>query len=374
MKNKRKRLLFRIFAASFSMVLLILMAINVFVGNAAIFDYIEKNVSPIGAANVTVGVDDEDGVYTLTAKEAGHTFRILQISDIHFTCGFPSYSLDRHAVTAIATLVHAEQPDLIVLSGDSISPIATSGATLNTMRIAEAVAALMESFEIPWTLVFGNHDGEGLATRAELAQYFASTNLEYCLFRRGDENIDGEGNDYIKLLNADGTLSEVVFFMDSHAGGFVGYDHVHENQIAWYKDTVDALNAKHLDFRSIMFIHIPPLEYETMYQRYQSGDSDIVMLYGEIGETISEGKDLGFYDALCEMDTTEYVFFGHDHKNSAALYDKNDGIVLSYTPTIDYSAYPFAKFVIERRGGNRISVAANGDITVDQVYLDALAE
>ena len=74
------------------------------------------------------------------------------------------------------------------------------------------------------------------------------------------------------------------------------------------------------------------------------------------------------------MDTTEYVFFGHDHKNSAAIYDKNEGIVLSYTPTIDYSAYPFAGLVIERRGGNRISVSANGDITVDQIYLDTLTE
>ena len=56
----------------------------------------------------------------------------------------------------INTLINEEKPDLIVCSGDNILGTGTNG--LNQF------IEMMESYQIPWTWVYGNHDAENTAT------------------------------------------------------------------------------------------------------------------------------------------------------------------------------------------------------------------
>ena len=99
-------------------------------------------------------------------------------------------------------------PDLIVLSGDNVYGEFEDNGTVLTALIAE-----MESYKIPWTLTFGNHDNETKkGMEWTCAQY---ENAEHCLFKRGPiDKLHGNGNFTIGVKQGD-KLSEVIWLMDS---------------------------------------------------------------------------------------------------------------------------------------------------------------
>lgn len=370
LKNQKRNYLFRGIAAALLTVLFVSLTVNIFHGNDAILNYIEETVSAVEHGAVTVSYAENEDRYSLTAEEEGYSFRVMQLSDIHLTCGYATYAEDCRAVNTIYTLVKEVKPDLIVLSGDSVSPIVLTGSTINTSLTARALAALFTKMQIPWTLVYGNHDDEGLASKSDLSAYFMS--VPGCLFRQGDPEADGEGNSVITLLNADKTLAQAVFFMDSHGSLTIGYDNVHENQIAWYKSELASLRNEYGNVPSVLYMHIPPEEYKTLNSRYLSGDPGVSRLYGTIRHRIAAGRNHGLYQALLEGQSTKYVFFGHDHTNSAGYRDAEDGILLSYTPSIDFSTYVSVHFRSEQRGCTYLDIAPDGGVTVTQLYIDTL--
>lgn len=372
-RMKKRRIVLPIVAA-FVALLLGLLTFNYVSGTDAIIGYIEETVSPVESEHsFTVNLDGGDGFYSFQVTDMSGDdadLRVLQLTDIHLTCGYPTYFLDVAAVDAVYELVKATRPDLIVLTGDIVSPIIFTGATGNSALIARAVGALFTQMEIPWTVIYGNHDFEGFASKSELSEYYES--LDYCLFQRGPSDIDGEGNTVIKVKNRDGSLRHALFFLDSHGGMPGGYDNPHENQIAWYKNTVDALRTRYGDFESILYQHIPLEEQKLFAERYENGDGGVECLYGELHKGVASGTNYGLYDALVEKGTTKYVFFGHDHTNLAAYRDTADGITLSYSPSIDFSTYVFTRFTSYQRGGTVVSIGMDGKARVSQIYSDTL--
>ncbi len=369
---KRKHRKLKI-VCSVLLILALLLGYNYIFGTSAICSYIEETVSPVtplSGEHLTVGKDEADGFVTLTPA-TDRDIRVLHLTDLHLTCGYPTYFLDRAAVDAIYALVAASRPDLIILNGDSISPILISGATGNTMRIAEAIGTLFEKIGIPWTLVYGNHDREGFAGLAEISAYFES--LPHCVFQTGPEGIDGYGNQVLKLLRPTGELRQALFLLDSNGGSFFGYDNVHENQVAWYRETAASLTARHGDFQAAMYLHIPVEEYATLAEKYRNGDPSVDKLYGENHESISYGTNYGLYAAAAESGVVRYMFFGHDHNNSMGLRDNETGIIMSFSMSIDFSAYPFTKFNSYQRGGNLLTLLPNGEMSFVQIPIDSLS-
>lgn len=96
--------------------------------------------------------------YSTFTKEKGTDFRILQLTDLHFGRGFLSIKKDKLAHNAVVTLVERVKPDFIILTGDNIYPIPIFSGTINNMKESKYVGNLMETFGIPWTMTFGNHD------------------------------------------------------------------------------------------------------------------------------------------------------------------------------------------------------------------------
>lgn len=373
LKTKKKRIVAPVISVFLAIVIGYL-SFNYVCGTDDIIEYIEKNVFPVESEHdFAVTRDEEDGFYTFQMQDvdaADTELRVLQLTDIHLTCGYPTYFLDVAAVDAVYELVRATRPDLIVLTGDIVSPIIFTGATGNSALIARAVGALFTRMQIPWTVIYGNHDSEGFMSKSELSDYYES--LDYCLFQRGPHDIDGEGNTVIKVKNKDGSLRHALFFLDSHGGMPGGYDNPHENQVAWYKDTVDALFGRYGAFESILYQHIPPDQQRTLAERYENGDTRVECLYGELGKRVASGTDYGLYDALVEKGTTKHVFFGHDHTNLAAYRDTTDGITLSYSPSIDFSTYVFTRFTSYQRGGTVVNIGTDGSARVSQIYSDDL--
>ena len=92
-------------------------------------------------------------------------YKILQLTDLHLGFGMFSGKKDRLALAAVTELIRRTGPDLIVLTGDSVFPFFPKSGTMNNRKQAEKLLAFLDGFQIPYTLVFGNHDCEMASCR-----------------------------------------------------------------------------------------------------------------------------------------------------------------------------------------------------------------
>lgn len=287
------------------------------------------SVESVGT-NVEIVSEDEDSV---TIRKNGEgDFKVVMFTDTHLN----GNKNDKLTLRYLVENITREKPDLVIFGGDNVSSAISKKRT-------DELTRLMNNLGVYWAAVLGNHDGEGILTysRKEVIDVYSTS--EYCLDRQGKENIDGNGNFTINILNSDGSLREVFFLMDS--GDYMSnemkekygvdksedrYDGVKESQVQWYKDKHDEIKAEYGDFKSVTVVHIPP------YQCQELEEAD--PLYGTKNEGICEsGFDSGLFDALKEKASAQAVYYGHDHVNDfGAVYD---GILLSYIQSSGYSSY-----------------------------------
>lgn len=324
--------------------------------------------------------EDENG-YTVFVTDGD--FKILQLTDIHLGGGFLSYSKDKMALNAVAAMVTNEKPDLVVITGDLAYPT-PQAMTLNNKNGAKLISALMEKLGVYWTAIFGNHDTEAYSyySREEMGDFYANTDLEKCLFKKGTDEIDGVGNYIINIKNTKGKITQSLVMLDSHSytdndyfGLLWKYDNLHQNQIDWYKAEIQKLTELNSGvtgveapaISSLCFIHIPLREYLDAYNEYVDNGlkdtDDVKYIHGKIGESgrlvYCGMNDDDFFESL---NGTKAIFCGHDHLNNIALQYK--GVMLCYGMSVDYLAY----LGISKQGGQRgctvITSKPNSEITV----------
>ncbi|MFR6641767.1 MAG: metallophosphoesterase family protein [Christensenellales bacterium] len=66
--------------------------------------------------------------------------------------------------------VNAVNPDLIAITGDALSPVFVTSGTRNSYRQTAVLTALFEKLKVPYAFCFGNHDGDGTAGKAYVAE------------------------------------------------------------------------------------------------------------------------------------------------------------------------------------------------------------
>ena len=74
-------------------------------------------------------------------------YKILQLTDLHLGFGMFSGKKDKLALEAVAELIHRTEPDLMVLTGDSVFPFFPKSGTKNNRKQAEKLLALAEKAE-----------------------------------------------------------------------------------------------------------------------------------------------------------------------------------------------------------------------------------
>ena len=319
---------------------------------------------------------DEDGVAFFVTDE---DFKVLQLTDIHIGGGILSAEKDKKALNAVAAMVTAEKPDLVIITGDMAATYPHAG-TLNNRYSHEYVIRLMENLGVYWTVTFGNHDSEIYNTlnRSEVAALYEDESLKYCLFDRGPENIFGECNHLINVKNSEGYITQSLIMMDSNSytdedplGLMWIYDNIHADQIEWYAGVIEKNQAHNAEIiknsgnltdaleipvvKSLLFIHIPLMETRDAYDEYLAagGDTDNVKyLRGKIGENdpyvYPSNEEDQMFETILTLDSTEAVFFGHDHLNNAVMDYK--GILFVYGFSIDYFAYSGIDKIGSQRG------------------------
>lgn len=350
-------------------------------------NFISESVKPVEYKNQLFPSVDSDGNYTFVTDG---DFRIMHLTDIHFGTGFLSIKKDSMAVNAVVSMITAEKPDLAIVTGDIAYPVPFQSGTVNNKRGAVLFAELMEKLGVYWCLTFGNHDTEAYSffTREQIAEIYQNhEKYPHCLFRPGPKSVDGSGNYVINVKNSQDRITQSLFMLDSHSytdndyfGIMWKYDCVHKNQIDWYKQQLEKLTAQNGGVRpkSLMFMHIPVVEMRDAYYEYRDNGfkdtENVKFITGKMGEknkvVYSSDKNNGLFDACLESDSTQGMFFGHDHLNNMSLNYK--GMYMSYGLSIDYLAYVNIQKFGSQRGCSVITVAPDGsfDVVKENYYQD----
>lgn len=234
------------------------------------------------------------------------SFKIVQITDMHISL---KKGQSEVCYELIDEVVRAEQPDLIVFTGDQVTE---QGPQEAWQRLVKQ----MEENEVPWTMVFGNHDHEQGLTRDEIFEMVAAA--PNCLMEKGEQK--GVGNYRLAVESAEsGKVAAMLYFLDSHANseqpGVGGYQWIDFSQIAWFIS-----QSKKYPLPSLIFFHIPLPEYQEALKG---------KVFGEKREEIcAPGLNSGLFTALLESGNVLGVFAGHDHENDyIGVYH---GIALGY--------------------------------------------
>lgn len=333
------------------------------------------------------------GEYTSLAKtdDVGNylddDFKIVAFTDMH---------LDTHKAKGNVTIemlirnISSQKPDLVVLVGDNVT------SAINARR-AKQFGKLMEEMGVYWTLVLGNHEGDNAASisRQKIIDIFAS--YPHCLVEKdikttkSGETVWGVGNHVINLLDSKGEIRQSLYFIDSGADmtqeDIEKYkeeiestnnkkdDYIKDSQIQWYKETVSHINEiARKTVKSVIFNHIPLVEFNTAYEKAMAGDAEAELLYGTKLETVcASGHNNGFFDVIHDLGSTQAFISGHDHVNDFAV--KYKGIILAYNQNSGYSSYNvvtkkksdtliqgYTVYTIDKDGGLTMQPYRNADL------------
>lgn len=248
---------------------------------------------------------------------ADHTFRIVQLSDLHYQ--YHSPRSDTALMRALA-IIRREKPDLVVLTGDIV-------CSRNTFLAWRSLAGSLASAAVPWATTLGNHDVEYELTGKEIMDCIEG--LPYNLTVNGPDSVPGHGNGYLPVLSSQGSATAAVaWLIDSHTSFrknkiYGEYDWVKAGQINWYRE--ESLRLREANNRqplpSVMFMHIPLPEYnDLLYQPTTAGIQEELVCSPEMNS--------GLFTAMVESKDMMGLFCGHDHNNNFIGVTRN--ISLAY--------------------------------------------
>lgn len=312
---------------------------------------------------------DEYGNWYFTTDE---DFKVLQLTDIHISGGVLQRESDKKALNAVAAMVLAEKPDLVIVTGDIAYAIGLGG-TINNKYAHDMFIQLMETLNVYWTVTFGNHDDESYNyyRRDAVADMYSDASLKKCLFMDSPNGVSGHGNHVINVKNSAGEVTRSLIMLDTHAyqGDSIiaslawDYDYVKQDQVDWYEDMIELYQPK----SSLMFFHIPLREVKVAYDEYiangRADTEDTQWISGSDGEeddvVYCSSIEEQLFEKMLELGNTKGIFFGHDHFNNFVLRYK--GILCSYGYSIDYIAYGNAGAKGYQRGCTVITLTPDGE-------------
>lgn len=251
---------------------------------------------------------------------SNHKFKIVQFTDVHNIYGNENAA---HAIENINEVLDAENPDLVIITGDLIfgKPAEES---------FRAVLDPMEKRGILFAVTFGNHDDENGLSREELLKIAQSYKYNCTSTVEG---IYGVTNYALELKeNASEKVAEVIYCFDSNSyskvEGVKGYDWIRMNQIIWYQSQSKKYTAANggKPVHSLAFMHIPVPEYGVAAADLNSHITGTRMESGGFPKLNS-----GLFTAMLEMGDVKGMFAGHDHDN--------DYVVMYYGIALAYGRY-----------------------------------
>lgn len=270
-------------------------------------------------------------------------------------------------------LVEKINPDMLATVGDNISGVTSRFLLKDFIEV-------MDSFKLPWTVVFGNHDNEiPMTTLNWQGDQFLES--EYCLFQKGPSNLYGCGNYVINITESDAPVYTLFMFDNgrytkyndgSTKEIYMGYE-----QIAWYEWNVKGIaTATGRTVPSMTFSHFAQPEFREAVEEYavknEDGTYTIPEEYGfgicDYLPGVAPVKS-GFFDKCKELASTKYIFCGHDHENNASV--TYEGITMTYGLKTGPSPAPWN--FAEETGGTLITVSGQGknqSVSIEHIVIN----
>ncbi len=298
-------------------------------------------------------------------KSKDREFVILNLSDPQMN-GFEW--ADDHPYAPILKytihqLIEHNKPDLITVTGDMAYP--------GQFDSYETFAQLLDGYEIPWAIVWGNHDHQsGIGPILEAAELFKKHPL--CQFEDGDPAF-GNGNYILGICDGDTPIT-ALFMIDSHNSIEATmpngerkwvYDKLWSNQLDWIKN--EAIQLKKDGYKdAIMMLHMPLYAYRAAalkaFPDGRGGDSDV---YGQQHELIaSHPFEDGVLPVLQETGLINHVLAGHDHCNNFMI--EHEGIKLMFACKTGPGCY----WQSAMNGGTVITIGDDGIEDVHHEFVD----
>ena len=278
--------------------------------------------------------------------EEGKDPVVLQLSDPQL-CSWGS--LEKWCYDYISEAVEATNPDLIIVTGDIVyGKFDEDGAVL--LDYIE----FMESLQIPWAPVFGNHDNECILGVDWQCEQFE--NAEYCLFEQ--RNLTGNGNYSVGILQGN-ELLRVFYMMDSNGCGQPMVDRndqpggvrepgknvvkttagFGQDQIDWYTNSITKLKTFAPEVKLSFAYHIQQAIFEKAFAKYEeynpSNASGSILNnplnldtmenadetdFGYLGRKTKGPWDTNFsvWNGMKALGV-DSIFVGHEHCNSVSI-------------------------------------------------------
>ena len=315
---------------------------------------------------------------------ADGSFRILNICDIQDV-----YPINQTTRAFLEEVLALYKPDLVILGGDNcVAPQEDKEAAIKEL------CDLFVAAETAFTLVFGNHDNEQGVDKETLLGYYQQFGGDCCLAYDAEPALFGVGTHNLPIRSADGSkVAFNLYMFDSNTyasdadGNRLGYDAVHEDQIAWYQSTAAALAAENGGalVPAMAFQHIVVQEaYDALFYRAPQSGGDLTNDFDGVSYTylpkvaaIQEGLlfeapcpgyyNYGQLDAMAETGDVIAIFSGHDHTNDYTLHLK--GIDVINTAGCTYHSYGST---LNR--GCRVIELNEKDPTAYETYTYSMAE
>lgn len=267
-------------------------------------------------------------------------FKILIFADIQ-----DGYPLCGDLVAFMNEALDKAQPDFVIFLGDNVmGPKTDEHTEEDYWKGYEQALTPLTQRNIPFSLVFGNHDDETMPTLTKEQMLEGYMKYAGCLAYDADPELHGCGTHNIEILSSDGSHTAFnLWLMDSgdyvfdDEGNKLHYDCVRKDQLQWYETTSKALEEKNgAKVPSFMFQHIVPAEVaqQTMVTvpfhlgdlaHYDMEDGTAITylpnIFGFESGMVGEGlcpstENDGQWDSIVNRGDVLACFFGHDHKNT----------------------------------------------------------
>ncbi|HZK39112.1 MAG TPA: metallophosphoesterase family protein [Clostridia bacterium] len=288
-----------------------------------------------------------DPATTLSFNSEGK-FKIIQFTDTQ------DDNMPREAMIRLMNkALDAENPDLVVFTGDNITGGGSPGKVLTSIAI-KAIIKPVASRGIPFAMVFGNHDAEGgISKETQLTMY---QKYPGCLAYDPEPDLYGCATYNLPIRSSDNSKDAFnLWLIDSNESDRVngGYDRVHQDQLDWYKSKSIRLEQANGGLvPSLMFQHIVVPEVYELLKEVPAGTEGSRSRFGktwalELNPDRAQGTlgewpcppDIngGQFQAVLERGDVLGIVTGHDHVND--FVGSYKGVDFIQTPGIGFQTY-----------------------------------
>jgi len=222
-------------------------------------------------------------------------------------------------------LLNAVQPDVVVVTGDSVSGYAWNGTSTDFYYNAWTnwtLAFIQE--ETRYAYALGNHDNGGDLTREQIVALDQSNPYSLTQASTGIEGVTNYVLPIFSLFNSSYPSANIWIF-DSHDNGCelspFGWGCIWDDQVSWYEAKSKEITEQYgRSGMGLAFYHIPTPEWKELYNNG--------LFYGNRYEAICcPLVNTGLVAAAQKMGDITGMFCGHDHDNDYGGFSGNVEIV-----------------------------------------------